>query len=96
MDVSLVKSYLQNQMKKLISGNIDIKDFIFYKQVKLGFYKEGRSLPPAAIVALKEMKRDPQNEPHYKEIIPYVVIYKSPKSRLVDMVIHPRDFMKNK
>lgn len=89
-DISQVKSYLQRQWGKILSGRISIKDFIFAKEVRLGSYSARASvLPPAAIVATKAMSIDPRAEPRYGERIPYVVVHGEPGARLVDMVVDP-------
>ena len=38
-NVSLVKSYLQRQWKKILAGRVSVQDFIFAKEVRLGTYK---------------------------------------------------------
>jgi DNA polymerase zeta len=91
-DLSLVKSYFENQCQKILTGGnkISIKDFIFSKEVRLGHYSEVSSaLPPGAIVALKSMELDPQTAPPYRWRCPYVVVYGSPESKLKDLVVSP-------
>lgn len=87
MDVSKVKKYVQELFINIQLGKLPIRDYIFLKCVKIGTYKG--VLPPAAIVASKEMQKDSRAEPLYKERVPYVVIYKDPKAKLMEMVIHP-------
>ncbi|MCI08554.1 DNA polymerase zeta catalytic subunit-like, partial [Trifolium medium] len=85
-----VKTYLQRQWKRILSGRVSLKDFIFAKEVRLGTYSARiSSLPPAAIVATKAMRVDRRAEPRYAERIPYVVIHGEPGARLVDMVVDP-------
>ncbi|KAL4028957.1 hypothetical protein IC575_012175 [Cucumis melo] len=94
-DISEIKTYLQRQWKRILSGRVSIQDFIFAKEVRLGTYRtRGPSaLPPAAIVATKAMRIDPRAEPRYAERIPYVVIYREPGARLADMVVDPMDLL---
>ncbi|CAI8615458.1 unnamed protein product [Vicia faba] len=81
-----VKTYLQRQWKRILSGRVSLKDFIFAKEVRLGTYSARiSSLPPAAIVATKAMRVDRRAEPRYAERIPYVVIHGEPGARLADM-----------
>ncbi|XP_058738566.1 DNA polymerase zeta catalytic subunit isoform X2 [Vicia villosa] len=81
-----VKTYLQRQWKRILSGRVSLKDFIFAKEVRLGTYSARiSSLPPAAIVATKAMRIDRRAEPRYAERIPYVVIHGEPGARLADM-----------
>ncbi|KAJ1417117.1 Ribonuclease H-like superfamily [Sesbania bispinosa] len=89
-----VKTYLQRQWKRILSGRFSLKDFIFAKEVRLGTYSARiSSLPPAAIVATKAMGVDPRAEPHYAERIPYIVIHGEPGARLVDMVVDPLEVL---
>eukprot|EP00898_Chlorokybus_atmophyticus_P008072 jgi/Chlat1/8266/Chrsp78S07693 len=90
-DLSLVKHYLQRQWAKVHSGRINLQDFVFAKEVKLGTYSARYDIiPPAAIVASKAMANDPRAEPRYGERVPYVVIYGEPGARLIDTVVSPR------
>ncbi|KAF7014170.1 hypothetical protein CFC21_028190 [Triticum aestivum] len=89
-DLVKVKSYVERQWTRILSGKVSIQDFIFAKEVRLGTYSaRASSLPPAAIVATKAMLSDPRAEPRYAERVPYVVIHGEPGARLVDMVIDP-------
>ncbi|KAL6896569.1 hypothetical protein ACP4OV_007141 [Aristida adscensionis] len=89
-DLTKVRSYLERQWTRILSGKISIQDFIFAKEVRLGTYSARAStLPPAAIVATKAMLSDPRAEPRYAERVPYVVIHGEPGARLADMVIDP-------
>lgn len=45
-DVSLVKSYVQRQFRKLMEGKVNIQDFIFAKEYRgREFYRPGASVP---------------------------------------------------
>lgn len=94
-DISEIKTYLQRQWKRILSGRVSIQDFVFAKEVRLGTYRTRgpSSLPPAAIVATKAMRIDPRAEPRYAERVPYVVIYREPGARLADMVVDPMDLL---
>ncbi|TKY61502.1 DNA polymerase zeta catalytic subunit [Spatholobus suberectus] len=93
-DLLEVKTYLQRQWKRILSGRFCLKEFIFAKEVRLGTYSARiSSLPPAAIVAAKAMRVDPRAEPRYAERIPYVVIHGEPGARLVDMVVDPLEVL---
>ncbi|GAU38552.1 hypothetical protein TSUD_320240 [Trifolium subterraneum] len=89
-----VKIYLQCQWKRILSGRVSVKDFIFAKEVRLGTYSARiSSLPSAAIVATKAMRVNRRAEPRYAERIPYVVIHGEPGARLVDMVVDPLEVL---
>ena len=61
-------------------------------QVRLGSYASDRLPPPAAIIGMQQLQRDPRSEPLYGERIPYVVC-NTFSSRLVDMLQHPRTLL---
>ena len=55
-----VKTYLQRQWSRILSGKVSLQDFVFSKEVRLGTYSaRASSLPPAAIVAIKAMRTAP-------------------------------------
>jgi DNA polymerase elongation subunit (family B) len=87
-DLSLIKSYLRTQWTKILTERISLMDFIFRKEVRLGTYR-GHHAPPAALVAMKELEKDPRAAPRYGERVPYLVVNGTPKSRLIDLVYHP-------
>lgn len=58
-------------------------------------YAAGRPPPPAALVATRLMEKDPRLEPRYNERVPYVVVAGDSSSRLIDLVIHPSQFLVN-
>ncbi|XP_047961033.1 DNA polymerase zeta catalytic subunit isoform X1 [Salvia hispanica] len=93
-DIYKVKAYVLRQWTKILSGRVSIQDFVFAKEVRLGTYAErAYSLPPAAIVATKSLRKDPRAEPRYAERIPYVVIHGEPGARLMDMVVDPLELL---
>ncbi len=103
-DVSAVKTYVERQWKRIISGRVSIMDFIFAKEVRLGTYAAERapggalassSIPPAALVATKAMDRDPRAEPRYGERVSYVVVHGEPGARLIDMVVEPETLVES-
>lgn len=77
-----------------MTGRANLSDFIFRKEVRLGTYAPGKPAPPAALVATKEMARDPRAEPQYGERVPYIVAAGHHQSRLIDLVYHPDAFLK--
>lgn len=94
-DLSLVKSYLYEQWTKILTGRVSIQDFCFAKEVKLGKYKEGGTLPAGAKLSADKMAVDMRFEPQYRERIPYVVVAGPPKSRLIDRCVSPETLLKN-
>jgi DNA polymerase family B/C4-type zinc-finger of DNA polymerase delta len=93
-DLSGVRLYLARQWRNILRGdNVDINDFVFAREVKLGRYSARGTLPPAAIVSSKQMVLDPRAEPLYGQRIPYVVVEGAPGSRLVDLVVSPYELI---
>ncbi|GMI88783.1 recovery protein 3 [Hibiscus trionum] len=93
-DILKVRAYLHRQWTRILSGRVSLQDFVFAKEVRLGTYcTKISSLPPAAIVATKAMRKDPRAEPRYAERVPYVVIHGEPGARLVDMVVDPLELL---
>ncbi|ANB12188.1 Rev3p [Sugiyamaella lignohabitans] len=94
-DLSKVKEFLHQQWRKIMTGNISVQDFCFAKEVRMGTYKEGGTLPPGAAVSAKKMEKDERAEPQYRERVPYVVISGPPGSRLVDRCVSPDELVNN-
>ncbi|CCF59642.1 hypothetical protein KAFR_0H02330 [Kazachstania africana CBS 2517] len=94
-DITKVKEYVQDQFFKIHSGKVSIQDFCFAKAVKLGTYKSAASLPPGAMVAMKQMKKDTRAEPQYKERVPYLIVKGSPGQVLRERSISPEEFFAN-
>jgi DNA polymerase zeta len=97
-DLSLVKSYLQNQFRKINAGRVPLSEYVLSSKVKLGHYaadrRKGANVhpPPSAVVAKRRMLQDPRAAPLYKQRVPYVVVCGPPKTILVDLVVHPHDY----
>ena len=79
-DLSVVKTFLQRQLAKLMAGRLPIRDLMFAKETRLGTYSSAAGVvrPPAAIVAEQMMARDPRAEPKFGERVPYVVVQSHP------------------
>ena len=94
-DLSLVKAYLIEQWTKLAAGdlNLNVRDFVFAKEVKLDRYKAGG--PPGAEVVRRMIALDPNAEPPYSWRVPYVVVTgnASGSSRLMDLVVPPQTLL---
>jgi DNA polymerase zeta len=76
-------------------GKVSIQDFCFAKEVRLGTYSEGGSLPPGAQISTKKMLEDPRLEPQYGERVPYVVVTGAPGSRLIDRCVPPEHLLQD-
>jgi len=88
-DLSIIKSYFQDQCRKIMLGKVSVQDFCFAKEVKLGTYAERGPPPPGALIATKRMLKDPRKEPQYGERVPYVVIAGAPGARLFERCVEP-------
>ena len=72
---------------------VSIQDFIIAKAVKLGTYT---NLPPGAVVSIKRMAHDRRSEPQYGDRVPYLVIHRGLNNRLIDSVVSPEEFLRDK
>lgn len=88
-DLSEVKRYFLGQCQKIMTGRVNVQDFIFAREVKLGTYSDRGPPPPGASIATKRMLTDHRAEPQYGERIPFVVISGAPGSRLIDRCVDP-------
>ncbi|XP_064489421.1 DNA polymerase zeta catalytic subunit-like isoform X2 [Ornithodoros turicata] len=87
-DVSAVKHYVRKQFTKILSGKVNMQDFIFAKEYRgLGGYKPGACVP-ALEITRQLLRKDPRAEPRVGERVPYVVVYGSPGMRLIQLVRH--------
>uniref|UniRef100_A0AAV1URP3 DNA-directed DNA polymerase n=1 Tax=Peronospora matthiolae TaxID=2874970 RepID=A0AAV1URP3_9STRA len=90
-DLSKVKQTLEKYWQQILEHRVPLKDFIFAKEVRLGTYSNG-SAPPAALVSMMAMEKDPRAEPRYAERVPYVVVNGPPGARLMDLVVSPDEY----
>lgn len=84
-----VRKYLESQWDAILHNRVPMWKYIFSKEVKLGHYAVGVAPPPAAVVALQAMEKDPGMQPLYGERVRYVVVAKESTARLVDCVYDP-------
>lgn len=93
--MSELKQYLYNQWTKILSNRVLLQEFIISKEVKMGSYSS-RGGPNGAQIAQAQMDADTRAEPQYGERVPYVVVYRGPKSRLKDKVVRPEEVLADK
>ncbi|SOV04846.1 probable catalytic subunit of DNA polymerase zeta UPR-1 [Ustilago sp. UG-2017a] len=94
-DLSIVKSYLQRQWRKILEGRVSPQDFIFAKEVRLGSYSDKVAPPPGAAVSSRRMLADPRSEPQYGERVPYIISQGEPRAKLNQQAVSPDAFLKN-
>lgn len=92
-DLSKVKHYTIEQFQKILLNKVNVKDFCFAKEVRYGAYKNEKYLPPGAILAQKKAKKDPRDEPQYRERVPYLVIRDATKERIKDRCYSPEEYI---
>lgn len=95
-DISLVKDYVVNELQKIVKGNVNIKDFIFARKVRIGTYKNEAYIPPGARLGMAQMEKDHRNAPQYKERVTYVVRKGNKSERLQDKCLSVEDFLMGK
>ena len=78
-DITQLKSYLIKIWSKIYINNyyINIKDFIFNKEVKYNSYVNMNMLPPGAIIISKLLLSDPMAIPPTNWRVPYIVVHVS-------------------
>ncbi|TKY87343.1 hypothetical protein EX895_004020 [Sporisorium graminicola] len=94
-DLSIVKSYLQRQWRKILEGRVSPRDFIFAKEVRLGSYSDKVAPPPGAAVSSRRMLADPRSEPQYAERVPYIISQGEPRAKLNQQAVSPEAFLRN-
>lgn len=92
-NLSKVKEYVLGQFFKILFRKVNVKDFCFAKEVRHGTYKNEKYLPPGAVIAQQQIKKDPRREPQYRERVPYLVIRDATKERIKDRCVTPEDFV---
>jgi DNA polymerase zeta len=90
-DVSRVKRMVMRTWQRVITGRVPLSLFIFRKEVRLGTYKD--LLPPAAVVATRELEADPRAAPRHGERVAFVVTFGGPGAKLKDCVVAPHEML---
>jgi len=99
-DLSIVKRYLTIEYQKIMktsghhSDSLLLDDFIFYKEVKFGYYSSIHSQPPGAIVATKAVLNDEMTVPPYNWRVPYLVVQGLPNAPLKHLVYDPIEVLR--
>lgn len=92
-DVSIVKTFLNRQFTKILTGRINIQDLIFAKEFRgIGGYK------PAACVPSLELARkwrvlDRRWEPRTGERVPFIIVNGPPGVPLIKLVRSPHEML---
>lgn len=94
-DISLIKEYIIEQFVKIVKNKINIQDFLFAKEVRLGTYKNEKYIPPGARLSMKRKEKDHRTEPQYKERVFYIVRKGHNKEILRDRCVSPDEFLNN-
>lgn len=93
MDISQIKDYILGEFLKIVKNKINIQDFLFAKEVRLGTYKNEKYIPPGARLSMKKVERDHRSEPQYKERVFYLVRKGHNKEILRDRCVSPEEFL---
>lgn len=93
-DVSLIKTYVVEQLIKIATNSVNVKDFMFAKEVRVGTYKNEAYIPPGARLSIKRARDDHRLEPQYKERVFYLVRKpNNSKEILRDKCVSPGEFL---
>lgn len=100
-NLSKVKQYLIKQWSKICSGQVDFKDFIFAKEVKMGGYKSEASMSKGAIVGSRQNLHDTGYIIKDRERIPYIIVNgqeggTKQKMTQKDLAVSPQEFIESK
>ncbi|GAV28825.1 hypothetical protein PMKS-002302 [Pichia membranifaciens] len=94
-DISQIKEYILDEFMKILKNKINLQDFLFAKEVRLGTYKNEKYIPPGARLSMKRIQKDHRSEPQYKERVFYLVRKGHSKEILRDRCVSPEDFLSN-
>ena len=94
-DLSATKSYLQQQLAKILTNRVSLSDFIFAKEVKIHHYKNQSTMPPGASVASKAMQHDTRTEPLYNERVPFIIVHGEIGSTLREQAVTPWEMIES-
>lgn len=93
MDISKIKDYVTNQFTKIMNNDVNLRDFMFAKEVRLGTYKNKAYIPPGAKVSMRKVASDKWSEPQYRERVFYVVKRGFHNEKLGDRCVSPLEFI---
>ncbi|KAJ2801829.1 hypothetical protein H4R21_002653, partial [Coemansia helicoidea] len=88
-DLSLVKRYVLDQVVRVLQGDVPIHELVIAKEARMQTYS-GRMLPAHAKVAADGMAHDRRAEPEHGERVPYIVVGRGPRARLLDRAVPPQ------
>ena len=72
--LSKVYSYIEKTINSILQGEINTKDFVIAKEVKLGTYKNISRLPPSAQIAYEKHCKDLNYFPLLGDRVGYLVV----------------------
>lgn len=93
--MSLIKEYVQRQLIKVLTyKKINISDFVFAREVRLGNYRsdEASRLPLSAIAAKNRQARNPRDIIAFGQRVPFVIVSR-PFSKLHQQVVDLDEFL---
>ncbi|CAB4055013.1 REV3L [Lepeophtheirus salmonis] len=94
-DVTKVRTYVQRQFHKILSGKIPLQDLTFAKEFRgLKGYRPGACVPSLELTR-RLMKKDRMNVPRIGQRVPYIIIYGEPGRPLIQSVRSPQEVMES-
>ena len=95
-NVTLVKQYVQNQLRKISSERVSLQELTFAKEFRgLHGYRPGACVP-ALELTRRFCKFDRMRVPNVGERVPYVIVYGEPGKPLIQSVRAPEEIMAEK
>lgn len=93
-DMTAMKRYCQRQWAKLYTNDVLPLYLLMSKEVRMGTYASGASMPPGAAVAMQRMRHDPAYMPHAAERVPYLIQHGAPSAKLQDLALSPHELLR--
>lgn len=89
-NISAMKQYLEHNWVKIQQEFVNLIDFVYAKEVRLGSYKQ---MPASAYAAERRMELDPMLRPKRGERVKYVVVSNPDSDKLRDRVMPIEEFV---
>ena len=73
-DLSAVKRYLRKEWAKIERGQVELKDFLFAKEVKVGGYASMASISKGAVVTQRQQSKHEELVVTDRERVQYLIV----------------------
>lgn len=94
-DFNAVKKVVQRSFEHIFKGKYGLHRFMFAKEYNGSTYYQQNSCVPVLKIAKQLKSEDPRAEPLVGERVPYIVTQGWDKSRIIDLVAHPKKVLED-